>query len=177
MSEIVNYSIAAELSDEHWYAAYTCANHEKCVARELQVRAVEHFLPLYSCVRRWKDRKVRLEMPLFPGYVLLRLALRYKLRALEIPSIVRIVGFNGRPAALPDSEVEALRTGLSNQGRAAPCPNLSVGRRVRITGGPFAGLEGIFKQKRNSFRVVVSLDLIQRSIAVDVDTTDIQPIH
>lgn len=163
-------------SEAHWYAAYTCANHEKRVALELQLRTVEHFLPLYSCIRRWKDRKVRLEIPLFPGYVLLRLALRNKLRVLEIPSVVCLVGFNGHPAALPDHVVEALRNGLSRDGHVAPSANLITGRRVRITSGPFAGLEGFYKQERNSFRVVVSLDLIQRSIAVDVNRCDIQPV-
>ncbi len=81
----------------HWYALYTCANHEKQVAAQLDVRAVEHFLPLYSSVRRWKDRRVTLELPLFPGYVFTRLALRDRLRVLEIPSVVRLVGFSGQP--------------------------------------------------------------------------------
>jgi transcription antitermination factor NusG len=175
--EAIAQQDSAILSEACWYAAYTRANHEKHVALELQLRAVEHFLPLYSCIRRWKDRKARLEMPLFPGYVLLRLALQHKLRVLEIPSVVRLVGFNGHPVALPENEVEALRNGLSKEGQAAPCPNLVAGRRVRITGGPFAGLEGIFKQTRNSLRVVVSLDLIQRSIAIDVNRCDVQPVR
>src|SRR6266404_1332335 len=95
-------SLPPGYSDQRWYAAYTCANHEKCVAAELKARAVEHFLPLYSSVRRWRDRRVRLDLPLFPGYVFLRLALRDKLRVLQIPSVVRLVGFNGQPAALAD---------------------------------------------------------------------------
>jgi len=89
----------------HWYAAYTCAKHEKRVGAELGARAVEHFLPLYSSVRRWKDRRVQLEFPLFPGYVFVRLALRDRLRVLQIPGVVRLVGFNGLPAALPDTPV------------------------------------------------------------------------
>src|SRR5262245_10028837 len=84
--------------EQHWYAAYTCANREKRVATELGVRDVEHFMPLYSSVRRWKDRRVNLELPLFPGYVFVRLALRDRLRVLQIPSVVRLVGFNGLPA-------------------------------------------------------------------------------
>jgi len=158
-----------------WYALYTCANHEKQVAAQLHVRAVEHFLPLYSSVRRWKDRRVRLDLPLFPGYVFIRLALQNRLRALEIPSVVRLVGFNGQPAALPDEEMEILRSGLRQSLRAEPHPYLTVGRRVRIAGGPFAGLEGVLKRKKNSLRVVVSLSLIQRSLAVDVDVADVVP--
>src|SRR5690348_1640448 len=80
--------------EQHWYAAYTCANHEKQVASQLDVRVVEHFLPLYGSVRRWKDRRVTLDLPLFPGYVFIRLALQDRLRVLEIPGVVRLVGFN-----------------------------------------------------------------------------------
>src|SRR5262249_30645231 len=161
--------------EQHWYAAYTCANHEKRVASELGARDVEHFLPLYSSVRRWKDRRVNLELPLFPGYVFVRLALSDRLRVLQIPSVVRLVGFNGLPAALPDEEMEVLRSGLAKSLSAEPHPFLAVGRRVRIIGGPFAGLEGVLKKRKSSLRVVVSLSLIQRSVAVNVDVTDVEP--
>src|SRR6267378_5227000 len=149
----------AAVVQQHWYAAYTCANHEKQVATQLDVRAVEHFLPLYSSVRRWKDRRVTLDLPLFPGYVFARLALCDRLRVLQIPSVARLVGFNGQPTALPDTEMEILRSGLSQSLRAEPHPFLSVGRRVQVTGGPFAGLEGVLKRKKSGTRVVVSLGL------------------
>jgi transcription antitermination factor NusG len=163
--------------EPHWYAAYTCAQHEKRVEAELRARAVESFLPLYSSVRRWKDRRVTLELPLFPGYVFLRLALRERLRALQIPSVVRLVGFNGSPTALPDEEIETLRFGLGQGLRAQPHPFLKVGRRVHIIHGPFAGLEGILNKKKSNLRVIVSLELIQRSVAVDVDVADVLPIN
>jgi len=159
-----------------WYAVYTCANHEKRVVAELQARAVENFLPLYPSVRRWKDRRVRLDFPLFPGYVFIHLALQNRLRVLEIPSVVRLVGFNGQPAALPNEEMEILRSGLRQNLLAEPHPLLTVGRRVRITGGPFAGLEGVMKRKKSGLRVVVTLELIQRSVAVDVDAADVQAV-
>jgi transcription antitermination factor NusG len=168
-------ALPASLVEVRWYAAYTCAKHEKRVAAELGMRTVEHFLPLYSSVRRWKDRRVSLELPLFAGYVFVRLALRERLRVLQVPSVVRLVSFNGLPAALPDEEMEILRSGLCQSLRAEPHPFLTVGRRVRITGGPFAGLEGVLKRKRNSLRVVVSLGLIQRSVAVNVDVADVAP--
>ncbi len=177
--ELANYARAHTLPtsdrEPHWYAAYTCAQHEKRVAAELHTRTIENFLPLYTSVRRWKDRRVTLELPLFPGYVFVRLALCDRLRVLQIPSVVRLVGFNGQPAALPDEEMEILRSGLCQSLRAEPHPFLTVGRRVRITGGPFAGLEGVFKRKKSSLRVVVSLSLIQRSVAVDVDVADVAP--
>ncbi len=162
--------------EEQWYVTYTCANHEKRVAAELAARSVEYFLPLYHSVRRWKDRRVAIDLPLFPGYVFVRFALRDRLRVLQIPSVVRLVGFNGQPATLPDEEMEILRSGLTRQLGAEPHAYLSVGRRVRITNGPLAGLEGILKRKKNNLRVVVSLELIQRSIIVDVDGSDVQPV-
>jgi transcription termination/antitermination protein NusG len=163
------------LVQPHWYALFTCAKHEKRVAAELAARTVEHFLPLYSSVRRWKDRRVTLDLPLFPGYLFVRLALRDRLQVVQIPSVVRLVGFNGRPTALPDTEMEIMRSGLSQRLRAEPHPFLAIGRRVRITGGPFAGLDGVLKRVKSNLRVVVSLELIQRSVAVDVDAADVRP--
>jgi transcription antitermination factor NusG len=163
------------MSRPHWYAAYTCAKHEKRVATELGAREVQHFLPLYSSVRRWKDRQVELQLALFPGYVFVRLALRDQLQVLQIPSVVRLVGFGGLPTALPDVEMEILREGFFQGLRAEPHPFLTIGRSVRITAGPFAGLEGVLKRKKSSLRVVVSLELIQRSVAVDVDAADVRP--
>ena len=121
-----DYALPVSCLEQHWYAAYTCANQEKRVAAELDVRAVEHFLPLYSSVRRWSDRRVSLELPLFPGYLFVRLALRDRLRVLHIPTVVRLVGFSGRPAALPDTEMEIMRSGLSQGLRAEPHPFLTV---------------------------------------------------
>jgi transcription antitermination factor NusG len=164
------------LAQPSWYAVYTCAHHEKRVAAELCARGVEHFLPLYSSLRRWKDRRVRLELPLFPGYVFVRFALRDRLHVVQIPSVVRLVGFGGLPATLPDAEMEILRAGVSQSAAATPHPFLSAGRRVRIISGPFAGLEGVLQRRKSSLRVVVSLNLIQRSVAVDVDAADVQPI-
>jgi transcription termination/antitermination protein NusG len=159
-----------------WYAVYTNANHEKRVTQQLELRSIEHFLPLYESVRRWKDRRIRLQMPLFPGYVFTRLAWRDRLLVLQIPSVVRFVGFNGLPAALPDEEMEILRSGLSQRLRAEPHPFLTLGRRVRIKSGSLQGLEGILLRRKSNSRVVLSVPLIHRSIAVDVDSTDLEEI-
>jgi transcription antitermination factor NusG len=168
--------LAADYERKRWYAAYTCANHEKRVAAELEARAVEHFLPLYNSVRRWKDRKVRLELPLFPGYVFVRLALCARLRVVQIPSVVYLVGFGGQPYPFPESEVESLRAGIRNALHLEPHPYLNVGSRVRIVRGPLEGVEGILTRKKNLYRVVLSLDLIARSAAVEVDAADIERI-
>lgn len=164
------------LTEPHWYALYTCPNHEKRVAAELTQRSVEIFLPVYSSVRRWKDRRVTLDLPLFPGYVFVRMALRDRLRVVQIPSVVRLVAFGGLPAALPETEMEIVRGGLSRGLRVEPHLFLTVGRRVRITDGPFAGLEGFLKQKKNGLRVVVSLELIRSSVALDVDAADVRSV-
>ena len=168
--------LPSEFLEPRWYAAYTCANHEKRVGEQLKQKSLEYFLPLYDSVRRWKDRKVCLQMPLFPGYVFVRLPIQHRLRVLQIPSVVRLVGFNGHPTALPDDEMEALRNGLAQRLRAEPHPYLAVGRRVRIVRGPLQGAEGILLRKKNHFRVVLSLELILRSIVVDVDVADVMPL-
>jgi transcription antitermination factor NusG len=171
-TDIAAVATAAQV---RWYAVYTCANHEKRVADQFASRGVEHFLPQYETVRRWQDRKVRLELPLFPGYLFVHLAAQERLHVLQVPGVVRLVGFNGLAAPLPDAEIETLRSGLSARMRAEPHPFLTVGRRVRITGGPFAGLEGVLTRKRSGLRVVVSLDLIQLSVAVEVEVVDVRP--
>jgi transcription antitermination factor NusG len=165
-----------EIGERHWYASYTCAKHEKRVAAELSARCFEHFLPLYSSRRRWKDRQVSLELPLFPGYVFVRLALRDRMRVLQIPSVVRLVGFSGQATALPDEEMEILRSGLSRSLRAEPHPFLVAGRRVRMVHGPLTGMEGIIVRKKGKFRLVVSLELIMRSVSLDVSESDLIPV-
>ncbi len=163
-------------SEPQWYAAYTCANHEKRVAEQLRERSVEHYLAVYEAVRRWKDRRMRLQLPLFPGYVFVRLAPRDRLNVLQVRSVVRLVGFGGLPAALPEQEIEALRNGLSAGLPAHPHPYLTAGRRVRIRNGPLAGAEGILLRRKGSFRVALSVDLIMRSIAVEIDAADVMPV-
>jgi transcription antitermination factor NusG len=169
-------ALPASYLELHWYAVYTCANHEARVAAEIKVRDIEHFLPVYESVRRWKDRRVSLHLPLFPGYVFVRLALRDRLRVLQIPSVARLIGFNGQPAALPDEQIAILRSGLSERLRVQPHPFLTVGRRVRITNGPLAGLEGSLQRRKGKLHVVLSLDLIQRSVRAAVDLADIEPL-
>jgi transcription antitermination factor NusG len=163
-------------AERRWYAAYTCVHHEKRVARQLELRSVESFLPLYEKVSRWKDRRVRLQLPLFPGYVFVRIVREEKLRVLQIPSVVRLVGFNGIPAPLNDEEMAAMQQGLNSKLRIEPHPFLTVGRRVHIKSGPFAGLQGVLLRKKGGYRFVLSVDLIQRSIAVDVDGADVLPL-
>ena len=163
--------------EPRWFAAYTFGNHEKRVAEALGGKGVEHFLPLYESVRRWSDRKVRLQRPLFPGYVFVRIAIQERLRVQRVQGVVRLVGFNGQLTALPDDEIDILRRALTTQISAAPHPFLAAGTRVRIVRGPLAGLSGVTVRRKGSMRVVLSIELIQRSVIVDLDTADLEPIR
>ena len=159
-----------------WFALYTCANREKRVAAQFEARGVEHFLPLYRSMRKWSDRRVQLDLPLFPGYLFARFAPSARLRVLEAPGVVRLVGFSGQPCALPEEEIESLRAAIGGALRFEPHPYLTVGSRVRVVRGPLAGVQGILVRKKNICRVVLSLDLIARSAAVEVDATCLERI-
>jgi transcription antitermination factor NusG len=159
-----------------WYAAYTRANHERRVANQLVERGVEHFLPQYESMRKWKDRKVRLQMPLFPGYVFVHLALQNRLKVLEVPGVAYLVGFAGKPVAVPEGEFEKIRGFLKQGFRAEPHPYLEAGRRVRVKNGPLEGMEGIVVRRKNGNRLVISLELIQRAMAVDLDGADLEAL-
>jgi transcription antitermination factor NusG len=159
----------------NWYALYTCPRHEKSVAHQIEQRNLDCFLPLYRSVRSWKDRRKELELALFPGYVFVQMELADRLRVLALPSVVHLVSFNGVPARLPEGEVEGLRQRLIGA-KVEPHPYLCVGRRVRVTAGPMQGLEGIVVRRKDRCRVVFSLDLLRRSVAVEVDQSVLEPV-
>lgn len=159
-----------------WYAVYTCANHERRVADQFAGRNVEHFLPQYESVRWWKDRKVRLQRPLFPGYLFVHAAAQDRLRVLQVPGVVRLVGFNGSPTPMPQEDIQRIREFLGQGWRAEPHPYLQVGRRLRVVRGPLAGMEGIVVRRKNRGRLVLSFDLIQRSMAIEMGNADLAPV-
>lgn len=163
-------------ADACWYAAYTCARHEKVVAQQLGERCIPHFLPLYTSARRWKDRRKQIELPLFPGYVFVRVSGHEQLRVLQLPSVVRFVSFNGRPAALPEADIDALRNGFAHRVLMESHPYLRVGRRVRVVAGPLTGAQGVLLRKKDSFRIVMSIDALMRSVAVEIDAADVTAV-
>jgi transcription antitermination factor NusG len=160
-----------------WYAAYTNSNYEKCVAAQLERRSVEHFLPQYESVRRRKDRRVKLQLPLFPGYVFVRFNLRDRLRVLQVPGVARLVGFNGLPCPVPNSDIEALQFCLARNVSLQPHSYVQVGRRVRIGTGPLEGMEGIVIRRKNRLRFIISLSLIHGSAAVTVDASELHVLN
>jgi transcription antitermination factor NusG len=158
-----------------WFAAYTSSRHEKRVALHFAEREIEAFLPLYATRHRWKNRcEVTVELPLFPNYVFVRMAKRE--RVLEVPGVLSLVGAGRIPAPLPDFEIEALRNGVEGR-KIEPHPYLVIGERVRITTGPMTGMEGVLLRRKNNFRVVLALDVIMRSVAVEVDAEDLEPVR
>lgn len=161
--------------EKRWYAIYTRAQHEKQVAAQLAGRPLECFLPLYESMRRWKDRRVLLNLPLFPGYVFVHLNLPDRLKVLQTPGVVTLVEFAGVPSPVPDADIEALQSCLARGARMQPHPYLSVGRRVSVRSGPLAGLEGILVRRKNACRLVLSIDSISSSVWVELDALDVEP--
>ncbi len=160
-----------------WFAVYTISRHEKRVAQHLTQREIEYYLPLYRSQRKWNDgSRVTLDLPLFPGYLFVRIKRTERVRVLDVPGALAIVGGMGRePVALPDDAIEALRIGLHLR-KAEPHPFLTVGQRARIRSGALAGMEGVVVRMKNSFRVILTLEHIQRSIAVEVSGDDLEPV-
>jgi transcription antitermination factor NusG len=174
--EAMRKNIANSSSDTEirWFAVYTTCRHEKRVARHLAQREIEHFLPLYRTQHRWKDgSRVMVDLPLFPGYVFVRVDSRNRVGVLAVPGVVSLIGTALRPAPLQDIEIEKLRTGLDPM-RAEPHPFITVGQRVRIKTGALAGVEGIVIRKKSGIRVVLTLSLLMQSIAIEVDGDDVE---
>ena len=176
VTDEIRRGIASDRLDGNWYALYTCPRHEKVVAEQIEKRRISCFLPLYRSMRRWKDRRKEIELALFPGYVFVHIDLRDKLKVLQVPGAVRLVCFNGQPAVLPERDIECLRSRQSKGTNIEPHPYLRVGRRVRVRSGAMQGLEGIIRRNKDKCRVVFSIDLIMRSIAVEVDEADLEPL-
>ena len=162
-------------SAENWYAVYTRARHEKKVAVQMQEHSIEFFLPLYKQQKRWNNGlRVQIESPLFPGYLFTRIHLSRRLEVLKLSGVVSFICTgNGCPVALPVSDIDHLKIAL-DKFRTEPHPFLTIGQSVRIIAGPLAGLEGILIAARNQSRVVLSIDLIKRSVAIEVDSADIE---
>jgi transcription antitermination factor NusG len=137
-------------------------------------RQLHGFVPLYRATHRWKDRRKEVILALFPGYVFVHVALRDRLRVLEIPGVVNIVGSQGKPTPLPAEEIEPFLR-ASGKVQMEPHPYLRVGLRVRLHSGPMAGLEGILLRRKEGLRLVVSIDILMRSVAVEVDEFDVEP--
>jgi transcription antitermination factor NusG len=170
-------SPAEKQVEAKWLAVYTTPRHEKRVSQHLSLRGIEHYLPLYRTQRRWSDgSKVTLDLPLFPGYLFVHIIRSERVPVLQVPGVLSFVGGTGRqPAWLPEAEIDALRAGLSLR-RPEPHPLLTVGQRARIRSGALAGMEGVVVRRKNSLRVVLTMDLIQQSVAVEVSEAELETV-
>ncbi len=159
-----------------WYALYTRPHHEKVVACALANKGFDVFLPLYTAGHRWKDRVKQLSLPLFPCYVFLKDSLERRLDVLKTPGIHQILMSCGRPAEIPEAEVEAIRLAVATTLRIEPHPFLQNGDRVRVKAGPLEGVEGILVRKKNLFRLVLSVDMLGKAIALEVDSSQVEKL-
>jgi transcription antitermination factor NusG len=161
-------------ASDHWFAAHTGSCQEKRVVRHLAIRNIPFFLPVHRKVNLWKNGvRAEIEAPLFPGYVFVKINRADRVRVLELPGIHSLVGAGRQPTPLPYEEIESLRRGMPFVS-AEPHPLLKAGDKVLIRNGPLQGMTGIMLRQKNSARVVLTVDLIMKSIAVDVDSQDLE---
>src|SRR5579859_5204620 len=152
-----------------WYAIYTRHQHEKVIASLLSEKGFEVFLPVQTVARRWKDRTKQLSLPLFPCYVFIRGGLERRFTIVTTPGFHSFVGFGDQPVTIPQEEIEAIRQAFASGSRIEPYPFLRFGDKVRIRSGPLEGIEGILVRKKRLVRLVLSVDLLEKSVAVEVD--------
>jgi transcription antitermination factor NusG len=160
-----------------WFGVHTRSNYEKVTASVLSVKGYDQYLPTYKLKKRWSDRVVETERPLFPGYVFCRFDPKVRLPILTTPGVVSVVGFGNDPAPIEDGEIDAVQAVLRSGLHAEPCPFLREGQRIRVTKGSLNGLEGILTRKKSEWRMVVSVAMLQRSIAVEIDREWITAIN
>lgn len=168
-----------EFREPSWYAAFTRSRHEKVAASMLGSLGICHFLPLITEVRRWSDRKQKVSVPLFSGYVFVKILKSSDelLRVLKVPGVIGFVGNLRGPVVIPKEEIEAIRTVLAHGIGVSPHPFLVTGDRVRIVHGSLAGVEGAYVRSGQDSKLVISIEMIQRSVAINVDGCDIERVH
>lgn len=163
-------------TESHWYAIHTKARHEKRVAAQFEEKKVHTFLPLLSQIHRWSDRRSRVEVPMFSCYVFVRTVpvVEERLKILRTPGVLGFVGGERQGAPIPEEQIQNLQTVIRENIPCFPHPFLRVGRRVRIRGGSLEGLEGILMGRSGEKYLIVSVELLQRSMSIRVEGYDIE---
>jgi len=159
-----------------WYALQVRTQHERGVADFLRGGGFDWFLPLYKCRKRWSDRVKEVEVPLFPGYLFCRFNSNDRLPILKTPGVIQIVGYNRKPVEIDEAEIGAIRTLVESGMASQPWPYLHVGDRVQIESGPLQGMSGILTNFKGKHRLIVSITLLQRAVAVEIDGALVTPI-
>jgi transcription antitermination factor NusG len=163
----------------HWYAAQTRARNEKVISERLREQGLTTFLPLVTEVRRWSDRKKKVELPLFSCYVFVKLVAGNndeRMRVFRTSGVFRIVSVRGEAIPIPEEQIEALRTVVTQQVPWVEHPFLKIGQRVRIRGGSLEGVEGVLLSRNGDRTLIISVDAIQRSLAVRVEGYDVEAL-
>jgi transcription termination/antitermination protein NusG len=171
-------AVIPQQSGENWYAVHIRAQHEKAVAHRLRERGVTTFLPTFSEVHRWKDRKKIIELPLFSCYLFVKLMPQNedRQRVLRTDSVLGLVGANGFGSPIPSEQIDAIQLLVREKLPCCAYPFLKVGQRVRIRGGALEGLEGIFLSRHGERRLIISVDAMQRSLAIQVEGYEVEPV-
>jgi transcription antitermination factor NusG len=164
------------MSEMNWVAIQVRQRFEKQVATAFISKRIETFIPLYSSRRQWSDRVKDLEVPLFAGYVFCRLDLQYRMPALTVPGVIQFVGIGKTPVPIETSEISALQSVVKSGAAFMPWPFLQIGQRIRVERGSLRDLEGILIQTKGSHRLVLSVSLLERSVAVELDRDCVTPI-
>lgn len=175
----IELTSSVELFDApRWYALHVRAKHEKRISKELREKHIETFLPAAKQVHRWSDRRVVIEMPLFPCYVFVRMHLTSTPRwsVLRTPGVFRFVGFKQGPTPIPNVEIESVQAVIANRLPLSSCGFVKIGQKVRIRGGALEGVEGVLIGHDGARRLVISIHLIQQSMAVPIEGYDIEPV-
>lgn len=159
-----------------WFAVYTRHQHEKAVGDVLLKKGFDVFLPLYQSSRRWKDRRKVLCLPLFPSYVFIRGGIDRQLQIMTTPGVYMIVATAGRVAVIPNHEIDAVKRMVESSLRVEPHPFLKCGDHVRVVSGPLNGIEGILTRVKGLFRLVIMVDILQKSVAVELDASMLERV-
>jgi transcription antitermination factor NusG len=164
--------------EPNWYALYTRSRFEKKMLSELSDRRIEVFLPMREMLSRWKDRKKRIWIPLFPGYIFVNHVdtPENRFRILNIPGAVRFVGFEGHADPVPEEQIQHIRKFLEASISIDPYPYMQVGAKVEVIAGPLKGIQGLLVEKRGKFRFVLQVELIRQAISVEIDAADVRPV-
>src|SRR3954453_23046201 len=181
MSSNVSGVLTSQLSTgeeapHFWFGVRVRSQCEQMASAAMRARDIEEFVPVVRVRRQWSDRVKELDVPLFPGYVFCRFDTAQRVPVMSCPGVVKVVSFDSRPAPIPDPEIQAVRALVQSSLGVQPHPFLASGETVRIDHGPLAGVEGVVVEDKKRCRLVVSVDLLQRSISVEIDRAWVSPV-
>src|SRR5687768_9522861 len=168
--------LAPDSDEVHWFALWTRSRHEQVVREQLEQKRVDVFLPTVTKWSRWKDRKKKIDWPLFPGYCFARFDPEDALQVLKCSGVVSIVSFDGKPAPIPEVELDSIRTLVTSELQYDPCPLLHEGMLVEVVHGPLKSVVGrLLRKDANRARLVLAVELIGQAVSVEVDAADVKP--